>query len=157
MNKNEFVIRYVSEEDKSLLINMYLKDIEENHEKASRFAEALIYKVKTLVCFHDKEVIGTISWDVRGGLEDGVVELAALGTSPLFHRQGIARELVLSLINETKLIFSHSGYKLRLIYLFMEKNNEIGRKFYKKMGFKELFTIPAFLPNDDAVFWVKYF
>lgn len=147
----------MNEDDEPFLRDMYLRDIEENQEKASRFAYELSHKVKTIGCIHEKKIIGTISWDTRGGLEDGVIELIALGISPLYQRQGIARELVLSLIEETKKFFSQFGYKLRVIYLFMENGNIIGRKFYKRMGFREVFTIPAFLPHDDTVFWIKYF
>jgi ribosomal protein S18 acetylase RimI-like enzyme len=157
MKEEEFIIKYVSEEDEPILRNMYLKDIKDDHEKASRFAHELTHKVKTLACIHEKEIIGTISWDIRGGLEDGVIELTALGISPCYQRLGIARELVLSLIEDSKKFFSQFEYKLRVIYLFMENGNLIGRKFYKRMGFREVFAIPAFLPHDDAVFWIKYF
>ncbi|MFW9949688.1 MAG: GNAT family N-acetyltransferase, partial [Candidatus Thorarchaeota archaeon] len=157
MKDKQFIIRSVNEEDEALLKNMYLSDIEENHEKASRFAYNLIHKVKTLACINGEGVIGTISWDIRGGLEDGVIELVALGTSPSYHRRGIGRELILAMINEAQAFFTKFSYKLRVIYLFMEKNNEVGREFYKNMGFREIFTIPSFLPHDDVVFWIKYY
>ena len=157
MKEEEFRIKIIGKDDEPLLKNMYLKDILDDQEKASRFAHALTYKVKTLACMHENEVIGTISWDVRGGVEDGVIELTALGISPSYHRRGLGRELTLTLIREAKAYFIQFGYKLRVIFLFMEKSNELGRKFYKRMGFKELFTIPSFLPDDDAVFWIKYF
>jgi ribosomal protein S18 acetylase RimI-like enzyme len=157
MTEEEFIIKIIEKEDELLLKEMYLRDIEEDHDKASRFAHSLIYKQKTIACTHRNQVIGTISWDVRGGVEDGVIELTALGISPSFHRRGIGRELTLSLIREAKALFIKFGHKLRVIYLFMERNNEVGRKFYQSLGFREIFTIPSYLPHDDAVFWIKYF
>ncbi|MFW9950411.1 MAG: GNAT family N-acetyltransferase [Candidatus Thorarchaeota archaeon] len=157
MKDKQFIIKYVNEEDEPLLKNMYLKDIEEDPKKASRFAQDLIYKFKTLACLSEERIIGTISWEPKGGLEDGVIELIALGTTPSYQRRGVGSELINTLINEAKAFFAQLSYKLRVIYLFMEKNNEIGRKFYKRKGFREIFTIPSFLPHDDAVFWIKYF
>ena len=157
MTEEEFIIQIIEKEDELLLKEMYLRDVEEDHEKATRFAHNLTYKLKTIACIHKKQVIGTISYDVRGGVEDGVIELTALGVSPSFHRRGIGRELILSLIREAKALFTKFGYKLRVIYLFMERNNEVGRKFYWNLGFRDIFTIPSFLPHDDAVLWIKYF
>ena len=157
MTEEEFIIKIIEREDELLLKEMYLRDVEKDHDKASRFAHDLTYKLKTIACIHKKLVIGTISYDIRGGVEDGVIELTALGVSPSFHRRGIGRELILSLIREAKALFTKFGYKLRVIYLFMERNNEVGRKFYRSLGFRELFTIPSFLPHDDAVLWIKYF
>jgi ribosomal protein S18 acetylase RimI-like enzyme len=89
-------------------------------------------------------------------LEDGVIELVGLGTSPNFKRQGIARELVLSLENEARKYFSKAGYKLRVIYLFMDKSNNIAELFYNHMGFRKVSEIPSLYPNGDAVIWVKH-
>lgn len=153
----EKVIRNATEDDIELIIKMYLADVENHHERASQFAKDLIYRFKTIICLAGDKIIGSIIWDTRGGLNDGVVELVGLGVTPVFQRQGIARELLLCLIRSAKEHFSKARYKLRVIYLFMERNNEIGRKLYKYMGFREISEIPAFYPHDDAVFWIKYF
>jgi len=153
----EKIIRYASEEDFEPLINMYLAEVENHHQRAKQFAKDLIYKVNTLLCIIDEKIIGTVSWDKRGGLNDGVIELVALGVNSSFRRQGIAKLLIISLIDEAKKYFSADGYKLRVIYLFMERGNKIGRFFYKNVGFREVSTIPAFCPDDDATIWIKYF
>ena len=153
----EKVFRYVSENDFELLINMYLNEVENHNQRAEQFAEDLIYKLKTIICLADKDVLGTISWDIRGGLEDGVIELVGLGVSENYRKQDIGRQLVLSVINEAKRFFSQVNYKLRVIYLFMERNNKIGHRFYEYMGFREVSIIPALYPHDDAVIWIKYF
>jgi ribosomal protein S18 acetylase RimI-like enzyme len=64
---------------------------------------------------------------------------------------------VLSLENEARKYFSKAGYKLRVIYLFMEKSNNIGELFYNHIGFCKVSDIPSFYPKDDAVMWIKYF
>ena len=150
------IIRNATEKEMDLLVKMYLDDVENHQQRAQQFAKDLIYRFKTIICVSDKNILGTITWDTRGGLDDGVIELVGLGTSSNFKRQGIARELVLSLINEAKKYFSNAGYKLRVIYLFMEKSNNIGELFYNHMGFRMVSEIPSLYPNEDAVIWVKH-
>jgi len=151
------IIRNATEKDMDIVVKMYLDEVENHQLRAQQFAKDLIYRFKTIICVCDKNILGTITWDTRGGLDDGVIELVGLGTSFNFKRKGIARELVLSLINEANKYFSKAGYKLRVIYLFMEKSNNIGKLFYNHMGFRKVSEIPAFLPKDDAVMWIKYF
>ena len=153
----EKIIRNAQKEDRESLIKLYLNDVENNQERAEKFAMDLIYRLKTILCLVNGEVIGTVSWDSRGGLNDGVIEMIGLGVSPKYQRQGLARLLVITLINEVKRYYSKAGYKLRVIYLFMERNNEIGSHFYKAVGFREICQIPALYPQDDAIIWVKYF
>ncbi|MFX0042751.1 MAG: GNAT family N-acetyltransferase [Candidatus Hodarchaeota archaeon] len=153
----EKIIRYASEEDFELLISMYLTEVENHNSHAEQFAKDLLYKLNTLLCITNDKVIGTVSWDRRGGLNDGVVELIGLGVNSSFRRQGIAKLLIISLIDEAKKFFSADGYKLRVIFFFMEKENNVGRLFYKNVGFREVSTIPEFYPDDDATIWIKYF
>ena len=150
-------IRNATEKDMDIIVKMYLDEVENHQQRAQKFAKDLIYRFKTNICVSDKNVLGTISWDTRGGLDDGIIELVALGTRSEFQRQGVMRELVLSIENEARKYFSKAGYKLRVIYLFMEKSNNIGELFYNHMGFRKVSEIPSFLPKDDAVMWIKYF
>jgi len=150
------IIRSATEKDMDIVIRMCLDEIENHQQRAQQFAKDLIYRFKTIICVCDKKILGTITWDTRGGLDDGVIELVGLGTSSDFQRQGIARELVLSLENEATKYFSNAGYKLRVIYLFMGKSNDIGELFYNHMGFHKVSEIPSFYPNDDAIIWVKH-
>ncbi len=150
------IIRSATEKDMDIVIRMCLDEIENHQQRAQQFAKDLVYRFKTIICVCDKKILGTITWDTRGGLDDGVIELVGLGTSSDFKRQGIARELVLSLINEAKKYFSKAGYKLRVIYLFMGKSNNIAELFYNHMGFRKVSEIPSFYPNDDAIIWVKH-
>lgn len=151
------IIRFANEDDIMLLKEMYLNDVENHEQRAIEFANDLIFKLKTIICVADLKIIGSVSWDTRGGLNDGVIELIGLGITQNSRRQGIAKELVLTLISETKKLFKSKGYKLRVIYFFMERSNNTARRFYKNMGFREVSIIPAFYPNDDAVIWIKYF
>ena len=151
------IIRNATEKDMDILVKMYIDEVENHQQRAQQFAKDLIYRFKTNICVSDKIILGTITWDTRGGLDDGVIELVGLGTNSDFQRQGIARELVLSLINEARKDFSKAGYKLRVIYLFMERGNNVGTLFYNHMGFRNVSEIPSFYPNDDAVMLIKYF
>ncbi|MFW9938764.1 MAG: hypothetical protein ACFFD5_14040, partial [Candidatus Thorarchaeota archaeon] len=68
----EKIIRNVCEDDMELLINMYLNDVENHTERAIQFARDLIYRFKTIVCIGGEKILGCITWDTRGGLNDGV-------------------------------------------------------------------------------------
>jgi len=151
------IIRNVIEKDVDILVKMYLDEVENHQQRAQQFAKDLIYRFKTIICISDKNILGTITWDTRGGLDDGVIELVGLGTNSDFQRQGVAKELVLSLEDEARKYFSKAGYKLRVIYLFMERSNNVGALFYNHMVFRKVSEIPSFYPNDDAVMWIKHF
>lgn len=151
------VIRCVSNKDMELLVKMYLRDVENHLQRAEQFANDLISRFKTIIYINEEKIIGTITWDTRGGLDDGVVELIGLGVNSSYRRQGIAKLLTFSLIDKAKKYFSNAGYKLRVIYLFMERGNNIARSFYKNMNFREVSELPAFYPHDDAAIWIKYF
>ena len=149
-------IRQASERDRVLLQNLYIEEIENHPERASAFAEALIVKFKTLLAFQNSTVCGSLSWDSRGGYEDGVIELASIGINELFQRQGIASRLVEQMIMDAKAFYASKGYRLRSIILFMEGKNDGARKFYSTIGFKQVARIPKLYPHDDAAIWVRH-
>ena len=150
-------IRNASENDVDLLVKMYMVEVESNIKRAHKFAEDLTHRLKTMVCVHSKEINGTISWDTRGGLEDGVVEIVGLGVNQAHRRKGIAQKLMNSLIEVVKEYLSTEGYKLRVAYFFMEANNDIARSLYERFEFNKVLTIPSFYPNGDAELWMKHF
>jgi ribosomal protein S18 acetylase RimI-like enzyme len=149
-------IRQATERDRSLLQNFYIEEIENHPERALAFAEALIVKFKTLLAFENSTVCGSLSWDPRGGYEDGVIELASIGVNEIFRKQGIASRLVEQMIMDATAFYVSQGYHLRSIILFMEGKNDGARKFYSAIGFKEVARIPKLYPHDDAAIWVRH-
>jgi ribosomal protein S18 acetylase RimI-like enzyme len=150
-------IRFSSEEDLETIKKMFLEEIIADKKLANRFAKDLVYKYKTFLFLVNKEIVGTISWDIKGGIEDGVVELVGLGVNQTYRRQGIGKNLVEAMIRECKTYFSELGYKLRVIFLYMERSNEIGELFYKSMYFNKICEISSFYPKNDAIIWIRYF
>lgn len=142
--------------DIPLLETMYRKEIEDHAERAHRFAEDLVIRYKTILAMKDKDVCGTVTWEPRGGLDDGVVEMIGLGVNEGFKRQGIASKLVDIMIQESSEFYTNEGYTLRVILLFMERQNETARKFYAANRFKETATIPSLYPSDDASIWTRH-
>ena len=151
-----FEIKEASVEDRVLLENMFLEEVEDHAERAKTFAEDLINHFKTILALQDGELRGTLTWDTRGGYDDGVVELVGLGVNKKFQRQGVARELVKHFIQKASKFYSEKGYSLRVVLLFMEGDNEIARKFYSASGFTEVARIPKLYPHDDGVIWTKH-
>jgi ribosomal protein S18 acetylase RimI-like enzyme len=149
-------IRAATSTDIPLLENMYRNEVEDHAERAQRFAEELVLRYKTLLAIKDNSVCGTITWEPRGGLDDGVVELVGLGVNEGFKRQGIATKLVDAMIEEASLFYSTNNYPLRVILLFMERMNETARKFYSASRFKEVAAIPSLYPGDDASIWTRH-
>ena len=150
-------IREATPEDKLHLKQMYLVEIENHEERATAFANELIHRVRTLLAFSHGILCGTVSWDIRGGLDDGVVEMTSIGVNESHRREGIASKLILHMIEDATNHFAEEGYNLRVIILFMERKNEIARKFYSSLGFKEDAVIEALYPTGDGSIWTRHF
>jgi GNAT superfamily N-acetyltransferase len=148
-------IRPATKKDRALLKTMYLSEVENHRGRAGTFAEGLISRFKTLLALHANQLCGTLSWDTRGGYDDGVVELVGLGVNQIYRRQGIASKLIKRLIEDASHFYSDRGYTLRVIILFMEGSNEGARKFYVHTGFSEVARIPKLYPHDDGVIWTR--
>lgn len=149
-------IKNATQEDLPLLKHMYLIEVEEHDERAQTFADELINHFKTMLAIKDGKLYGTVTWDVRGGLDDGVVEMISIGVNSAYQRQKVATRLVESMAREATQYYSGKGYELRVIMLFMEKQNEVARKFYASMGFEEAATITALYPHDDGSIWIRH-
>ena len=150
-----FEIRDAIETDRASLVQMYLQDVEKDEKRAGAFADALLNRMNTIVCVQDTRVIGSLSWDIRGGVEDGVIELVSMGVTEEHRRRGIGRALVEAMKESATERFAAEGQRFRLIYLFMEKTNQTARRFYRSMGFREVCTIPSMYPHDDACVWTQ--
>ncbi len=151
-----FEVKKATDADRVLLQNMYLEEIEDHAERAGKFAEDLIDHFKTMLALQDGQLCGTLTWDRRGGFDDGVAEIIGLGVNEKFQRQGVAKKLVNYFIQETSKFYSDEGYSLRVILLFMEGGNEVARKFYSNLGFNEVARIPKLYPHDDGVIWTNH-
>ncbi|MGY5875283.1 MAG: GNAT family N-acetyltransferase [Candidatus Thorarchaeota archaeon] len=139
---------------KSLLVDMYLEDIADNGELAVQFADVLINSLRTILSFYDGELSGTLSWEIRGGPDDGVIELAAMGVRDAYKRKGVGSSLVKEMLSQAAEEFNEKGYEIRRVFLFMEHSNEPAREFYKSLGFVESATLQEFYPSEDASIWV---
>jgi ribosomal protein S18 acetylase RimI-like enzyme len=150
-------IRLAAADDIPSLEKMYRTEIESHIERAQQFAKDLVLRYKTLLATEDNVICGTVTWEPRGGLDDGVAELISLGVNANFRRQGIGTQLVQAMIKEVTRFYSTRGYPLRVILVFMEHDNEIARKFYTANKFKEVASIEALYPDDDASIWTRHF
>ena len=144
-------------DDYNLLINLYLSEIEPSDENAKGFASNLLDKMRTILAFSDEEICGTISWDVRGGLDDGIAEIISLGVNATYQRRGIARSLLDEVVSDANQVFAAVDGKLRVLYLFMESNNEVARMFYNNLGFHEVTSIQSFYPHADGSIFIRQF
>jgi len=150
-----FGIREAITSDRASLVQIYLQDVEKDEKRAGAFADDLLNRMNTLVCVQEDRVIGSLSWDTRGGVEDGVIELASMGVTEEQRRRGIGRALVEAMRKLATERFAAEGQRFRFVYLFMEKGNQTARRFYRSMGFREACTIPSMYPHDDACVWTQ--
>ena len=149
-------IRTATASDIVLLENLYREEIEDHKGRAEKFAHDLVLRFKTLLAIEGNQVCGTITWEPRGGLDDGVSELVGLGVNEKYRRQGIATKLFNTMVDEATNFYTNEGYSLRVIILFMERSNETARKFYSANKFKEVAVIPSLYPHDDASIWLRH-
>ena len=133
---------------------MYLTEIESHDERANVFAQDLLSLMRTILAFDDNTLCGTVSWAIRGGMDDGVIEIIGLGVNDRYKRKGIATRLVNQAIADAKERFQTKKHTLRRAFLFMEESNHIARQFYLKYGFSEVAMIPKFYPEDGASIFV---
>ena len=150
-----FEIREAIETDRASLVQMYLQDVEKDEKRAGAFADNLLNRMNTIVCIQDSRVIGSLSWDIRGGVEDGVIELVGMGVTQEHRRRGIGRALVEAMRETATERFAAGGQHFRFIYLFMERGNQMARRFYRSVGFMEVCMIPSMYPHDDACMWTQ--
>ena len=141
--------------DANMLIDMYMTDIDPDLEHAESFASDLITRMETILCLEDDNLCGTVSCAVRGGMNDGVVEITALGVREQYQRRGIATQLINEVIKHSQEVFSSRNYQLRRVFLFMEESNDSARQLYTAAGFKEVASIPDFYPTTGASIFVR--
>jgi len=153
---NMIEIKKAKGTDKNLLEDMYLNEVEHHAERARKFADDLIDHFETMLALQDNQLCGTLTWDTRGGYDDGVVEIIGLGVNEEYKRHGVATKLLDYFIQEVSKFYSEKGYSLRVILVFMESANEVARKSYSHLGFDEVARIPNLYPGDDGVIWTKH-
>lgn len=151
-----FQIRPATTADDEILKEMYLSEVENHNGRATAFAKDLTSKFKTMLALQDEHLCGTLTWDARGGYDDGVVEIVGIGVNSKYQRRGIATKLVEKMIREASQFYSEHGYMLRVVILFMEGRNEDARRFYSAIGFSEVARIPGLYPHDDGVIWTRH-
>jgi ribosomal protein S18 acetylase RimI-like enzyme len=149
-------IRTAERDDIPSLETMYRTEIENHAERAQQFADDLVLRYNTLLAIENSVICGTVSWESRGGLDDGVVELIGLGVNANLRRQGVGTQLVQAMIEEATQYYKTRGYQLHVILLFMEHENEIARKFYTVNKFIEVASIESLYPSGDASIWTRH-
>lgn len=103
-----------------------------------------------LVAARNREAIGYGIVEIvkRTGLKSELKRcghLLNLAVDPPFRRQGVGSELV------SALILYLEGNEVEDFWLEVRISNSIARKFYSKMGFKEVDTKILYYWNEDAV------
>jgi ribosomal protein S18 acetylase RimI-like enzyme len=143
-------LRTATKDDIGPIADMYIEDVEDNRVRATEFAKDLVERFHTILCLDDKKLCGSISWETRGGLDDGVAEVVGMGVRSTYRRKGIGTKLIGETIKQLRASFLAAGSRLRILYLFMERSNEIARAFYQRLGFVESAMIPGMYPHEDA-------
>lgn len=147
-------LRTATAEDLSRIADMYLEDVENNRVRAMEFAKDLVERFHTLLCLDGEKLCGSISWETRGGLDDGVAEIVGLGVRPAYRRKGIATRLLGETTKQLRESFTSAGRRLRVLYLFMERSNQVAREFYQRLGFAEVAEILGMYPHEDAAIFI---
>lgn len=114
----------------------------------------------TLTWYPETFFVATMNGDVvgfvAGGYEDTGEELYGhicnLAISPRFRKQGIGRKLVAREEHQFAIGLA-SGVQLEV-----RASNITARKFYLRLGYREVFTIDQYYANgEDAVVMMKWF
>lgn len=136
---------------------MFRTEILDDAQIASQFAKDTLATGITLLALEQDVLHGTLSWSRRWGYEDGVVELTGLGVVEQYRQKGVASALLSQMIHDAQEMFQDHEEQLRVIMIFMEKGNDVARRFYAKHGFSEEAAIRGLYPHDDGVILVRRF
>ena len=140
-----------AEEIGRVLMQSYnIKSIEEG---ISVFKDEL-NKGSNYIVAYDNNIIGIISWIVRGLPKHELVELDRIAVLPKYKGKGVAMKLFNTLKKDSQEFYKAKGYKLRKIYLCVHANNLRAQSFYEKLGFQYEATLKNHYYNgvDEMIF-----
>lgn len=102
----------------------------------------------TVVAKDKKKIIGILQWHVKEDPRAGVAEFEEIFVSQNYRGGGIGSALIKYAVQSVKDYFVKIKIKPRRIFLFVGKENEIGRILYEKNGFKFVVETGDLFSND---------
>jgi len=153
-------IRIASLEDRDYFINDYLNRYGNDMELAKKHALVCIDVHRTILLFNDQEILGSVTWAIREGVQTGLVVIFQMSIAKEQNRgKGYGGTLVKHCVNDIETFFGFKGYELRRIFIVINSENLAARNIYKNNGFKVNAELKNHLGNSVSglVYTKDYF
>lgn len=142
-------IRIASHEDKDYFIKDYLQRYGKDMELAEKHAVVCIDVHRTIILFNDDEILGSVTWAIREGVQAGLVVIFQMSIAREENRgKGYGSNLVRHCINDIETFYGFKGYDLRRIFIVINEENLAARNIYKNNGFKVLAELNNHLGHE---------
>jgi ribosomal protein S18 acetylase RimI-like enzyme len=124
--------------DVESLIQIYSSpDLYHNREEASWFVRSFLDYHHVKIVRHERNVVGAVFWNVVEEKHHGLVEIGDLWIDKDFRRRGLGQQLLRTVIEDMKKIFTNDKYVLRKVLVTTGEDNEPAKKLYEKAGFRK--------------------
>ncbi len=153
-------IRLANSIDKEHFIEEYLTRYGNDKDLALKHATVCIEIHRSLILHNDDEVIGSITWAIREGVESGLVVVSQMSITKETHRgKGYGGMLVKQCIKDIETFYGFKRFNLRRIFIVINENNLAARNIYKKNGFHVLTELKdhRVTGEKDLIYCKDYF
>ncbi|WP_026478033.1 GNAT family N-acetyltransferase [Alkaliphilus transvaalensis] len=132
-------VRLAVASDRDYFIQDYLTRYGKDMEMAKKHAIVCIDVHRSIVIHSEDEIIGSVTWAIREGIQAGLVVIFQMSITKTENRgKGYGGLLVKHCIEDIENFYQSKGYNLRRIFISVNENNIAGRNIYKKNGFRVL-------------------
>lgn len=116
-------------------------NIADEAEGLLAFANESRHGHQYLVAEEGSTIAGLVTWLMHGLPKHGLAELDRIAVLPEWRGQGVASQLVKTLVADAQAFYAAQGRALRKLYLLTHDDNARAHAFYEKMGFAHETTL----------------
>ncbi|MBM7616282.1 GNAT family N-acetyltransferase [Alkaliphilus hydrothermalis] len=128
--------RLANPNDRDYFIKDYLKRYGQDKELAEKHATVCTEIDRSIVLHKEDEIIGSVTWSIREGIEAGLVVIFQMSIAKKEHRgKGYGSQLVKKCLEDIENFYIAKNFHLRRIFITINETNLPGRNIYKKHGF----------------------
>lgn len=115
-------------------------------------------KMEYWVAEDQGQIIGYISWYLKGGFDSGVCELEQVGVHYSQQGQGVGTQLIKESFKAFKeLVKSESGVEIRVVEVTTSTENKAQKLYQKALGAEVEATVKNLFHGNDEVIMVARF
>lgn len=151
-------VRLANEKDYNFFYKDYIKNCGNDDDLAKKHANASIYINRSIVIEIDSQIIGSITWAIRDGINSGLVEIFQMSILNEFRGQGYGNILLENCLEDVSEFYKSKNTSIRKIFILILESNIIGRNLYRNHDFKmEHALVNLRRTNERDLLYVREF